>query len=97
MIFKYTVHLFLQKIFHSFSHRYVGVYQSDINEEGEVRILFLKTIDGKRFIENVYDKADVQFHDIIAKLDVPKVRKEGTEIIFELSSIIDVFVIRNRV
>lgn len=67
------------------------VCQSEIDEEGDVRIMFLKTIDGKRFIENINDQADVKFDDIIAKLEVPKVKKDGAGIYVEFSSIIDVF------
>lgn len=39
---------------------------------GEIRVQFLKIIDGKCFIEIINDIADVQFEDILAKLEAPQ-------------------------
>lgn len=72
-------------------YRYVGVCQSDIYEDGEVRVQFLKTIDGKRFIEVVNDIEDVQFEDIIGKLGAPEKKIDGNNILIEFSANIDIF------
>ncbi|GFQ67414.1 hypothetical protein TNCT_104101 [Trichonephila clavata] len=36
-------------------YRYMGVCQSDMGEDGEIKVQFLTTIDGKRFTEIVND------------------------------------------
>ncbi|GFY61792.1 hypothetical protein TNIN_403641 [Trichonephila inaurata madagascariensis] len=41
---------------------------SDMDEDWEIRVQFLTTIDGKGFTKIVNDKANVQFEDIIARL-----------------------------
>lgn len=54
-------------------YHYVKVCQSEIDEDGEVRVqLFLKTVDGKCFTEIINDIADVQFEGIISKLETPE-------------------------
>ncbi|KAJ8720597.1 hypothetical protein PYW08_006062 [Mythimna loreyi] len=72
-------------------YRYVGLCQSDVDEDGEIRIQFLTTINGKRFTEIVNDIADVKFEDIIAKLEAPEKKTDGNNIIIEFSQNIDVF------
>ncbi|KAF9411133.1 hypothetical protein HW555_009995 [Spodoptera exigua] len=70
-------------------YRYVGLCQSDVDEDGEIRIQFLTTINGKRFTEIVNDIADVKFEDIIAKLEAPEKKTDGNNIIIEFSQNID--------
>lgn len=72
-------------------YRYVGVCQSDMDEDGEIRVQFLTTIDGKHFTGIVNDIADVQFEDIIAKLETPEKKTDGYNMFIEFSSNIDVF------
>lgn len=70
---------------------YVGLCQSDMDEDGEVRVQFMTTVDGKRFTKIVNDIADVQFDDIIAKLEAPKKKTDANNMFIEFSAIIDVF------
>lgn len=55
----------------------MGLCQSDMDEDREVRVQFMTTVDGKRFTEIVNDIADMQFDDIIAKLEAPKKKTDG--------------------
>lgn len=72
-------------------YRYVGLCQSDMDEDGEIRVQFMTTIDGKRFTEIVNDIADVPFDDIIAKLEVPEKKTNNGNTFIEFSAEIDVF------
>lgn len=72
-------------------YRYVGLRQSGMDEDEEVRVQFMTTVDGKRFTEIVNDIADVQFDDIIAKLEAPKKKTYGNNMFIEFSAIINVF------
>ncbi|GFQ73567.1 hypothetical protein TNCT_662231 [Trichonephila clavata] len=72
-------------------YRYVGVCQSDLDEDGEIRVQFLTTIDGKRFTEIVNDISDVQFEDTIVKLEAPEKKTDGNNMFIEFSANIDVF------
>lgn len=62
-----------------------------MDEDGEVRVQFMTTVDGKRFTKIVNDIADVQFDDIIAKLEAPKKNTDGNNMFIEFSAIIDIF------
>lgn len=72
-------------------YRYVGLCLSDMDEDGEVRVQFMTTVDGKLFTEIINDIADVQFDDIIAILEAPKKKTDGNTMFIEFSAIIDVF------
>lgn len=72
-------------------YRYVGLCLSGMDEDGEVRVQFMTTVDGKRFSEIFNDIADVQFEDIIAILEAPKKNTDGNNIFSEFSTDIDVF------
>ena len=71
-------------------YRYVGVCQSNIDEDGEVRVQFLKTIDGKLFVEVLNNVADVRYEDI-AKLEAPEKKINGNSTSIEFSMNIDIF------
>lgn len=70
---------------------YVGLCLGDMDKDGEVRVQFMTTVDGTRFTKIVNDIADVQFDDIIAKLEAPKKNTDGNNIFIEFPAIIDVF------
>ncbi|GFR33038.1 hypothetical protein TNCT_688681 [Trichonephila clavata] len=72
-------------------YHYVGVYQSDIDEGGEIRVQFLTTIEGKPFTEIVNDISGVQCEDIITKLKAPEQNTDGNIVFMEFSANIDVF------
>ncbi|GFR05212.1 hypothetical protein TNCT_564441 [Trichonephila clavata] len=72
-------------------YRYVGVRQSDMDEEGEIRVQFLTTIDGKRVTEIMNDISDMQCEDIIAKLEAPEKNTDGNIRFIEFSANIDAF------
>ncbi|GFQ91211.1 hypothetical protein TNCT_64741 [Trichonephila clavata] len=65
--------------------------QSDMDKDGEIRVQFLTTFEGKRFTEIVNDTSDVQCEDIIAKLEVPEKNTDEIIMFIELSANIDVF------
>lgn len=87
------VQLFCKTSKKNTQYRYVGLCLSDMDEDGEVRVQFMTTVDGKRFTKIVNDIADVQFDDIIiiAKLEAPKKMTDRNNIFIEFSAIIDVF------
>lgn len=65
------------------------VCQSDIDEDEEIRVQFLKTVDGKCFTEIVKNIAEVRFEDIL--LEAPDIKIEGKNIFTEFSKNIDWF------
>ncbi|GFY63101.1 hypothetical protein TNIN_79521 [Trichonephila inaurata madagascariensis] len=65
--------------------------ESDMDEDGENRVQFLTTIDGKRFTEIGNDISEVHFEDIIEKLEAPEKWTDGNNMFFEFSANIDVF------
>ncbi|GFS45255.1 hypothetical protein TNIN_215051 [Trichonephila inaurata madagascariensis] len=72
-------------------YRHVGVFQSDMDEDWEIRVQFLTTIDGKGVTKIVNDKANVQFEDIIARLKAPEKTTDGNNMFVEFSVDINVF------
>ncbi|GFY22490.1 hypothetical protein TNCV_2177511 [Trichonephila clavipes] len=62
-----------------------------MDEDGKNRVQFLMMFDGKRFTEIVKDISDVQFEDIIAKLEAPEKNTDGNNMFIEFSVNIDVF------
>ncbi|KAJ2950915.1 hypothetical protein O0L34_g5284 [Tuta absoluta] len=72
-------------------YRYVGLCQSDMDEDREVKIQFLTTIDGKRFTEIKNDIAHVKFEDIIGKFEEPQTKIEEKNKFIEFPLKIDVF------
>ncbi|GFR33385.1 hypothetical protein TNCT_236111 [Trichonephila clavata] len=73
-------------------YRYVGDGgQSDMDEDGKIRVQFLTMIDDKRFTEIMNDTSDVQCEDIIAKLEAPEKNTDGNIMFMEYSANIDVF------
>ncbi|GFQ87197.1 hypothetical protein TNCT_483921 [Trichonephila clavata] len=59
---------------------------SDMDEDGEIRVEFLTTIDGKRFTEIVNDVSEVQCEDVIAKLEAPEKNTDVNIMFMEFSS-----------
>ncbi|GFR14949.1 hypothetical protein TNCT_644751 [Trichonephila clavata] len=59
-----------QQIWQQKITQYRYVCQSDMDEDGKIRVQFLTTIDGKRFTEIVNGILDVQCENVIAKLEL---------------------------
>ncbi|GFR33066.1 hypothetical protein TNCT_669731 [Trichonephila clavata] len=69
-------------------YRYGCVCQSDMDEDGEIRVQFLTTIDGKRFTDIVNDILDLQFEDIITKLEEPEKKTEENNMFIDFRGIL---------
>lgn len=61
-------------------HTYACIAETDIDEDGEVRVTFLKCVkNGKHFVLNEKDKSYVAFEDIVKTLPTPDIEhKRGT-------------------
>lgn len=74
-------------------YTYAGVAKSTVDEEGEVLVMFLKTVDdsGRLFklVEN--DLSDVPFDDLIKVLPAPNVIKKGKRQYFQFEEPLSVF------
>lgn len=74
-------------------YTYAGVAKTNVDEEGDVLVMFLKTVDdsGRLFklVEN--DLSDVPYEDLIKILPNPKVVKKGRRSLFEFDEPLPVF------
>lgn len=73
-------------------HTYACIAQSDIEDDGEIKVTFLKCVKGgKLFVLDEKDVSYVAYDDIIQKLPNPEVqRKRGVDY-FKFSTDINVF------
>lgn len=73
-------------------YKYVGICQSAVDEEDDVKIMFLQSCgsDNTLFkpIEN--DVSFMKFNTIIAKLPMPNIKMKGDRVFYKFSKIIDV-------
>lgn len=74
-------------------YTYAGVAKSSVDEEGDVLVMFLKTVnDGGRLFKLVEnDLSDVPYDDLIKVLPAPKVIKKGRRQFFEFEEPLPVF------
>lgn len=74
-------------------YTYAGVAKSTVDEEGDVLVMFLKTVDdsGRLFklVEN--DVSDVPFDDLIKILPTPKLIKKGKRQYFQFKEPLSIF------
>lgn len=74
-------------------YTYAGVAKSSVDEEGDVLVMFLKTVDDSRrlfkLVEN--DLSDVRFEDFVKILPVPKIIKKGRRQFFEFAEPLPIF------
>ncbi|XP_053599993.1 uncharacterized protein LOC128683137 [Plodia interpunctella] len=74
-------------------YTYAGVAKSVVDEEGEVMVMFLKSVDdsGRLFklVEN--DISDVPFDDLIKVLPAPNIIKKGKRQFFQFEEPLSVF------
>ncbi|GFQ71307.1 hypothetical protein TNCT_671301 [Trichonephila clavata] len=68
-----------------------GAGSERYGSDGNIKVHFLTTIDGKCFTEIVNDISDVQCEDIIAKLEAPEKNTDGNIMFMEFLANIDVF------
>lgn len=70
-------------------HTYACIAQSDIEEDGEIKVVFLKCVKGgKIFVIDEKDVSYVAHEDIIKKLDFPDIqRKRGVDYYIFLNNI----------
>lgn len=75
-------------------YKYASICQSTVSEdEGEVRVMFLKMIDknAKSFISNEKDVLDVPIENIITILPDPILQNRGIRIYYNFDHSIDIF------
>lgn len=74
-------------------YTYAGVAKSTVDEEGDVRVMFFKTVDdsGKLFKLVETDVHDVPFEDLIKILPTPKIVKRGRRELFKFNEPLEVF------
>lgn len=73
------------------SFKYVAVCQSDIDSEGDCKIMFLKPLnnDCKTFVVDENDEAYIQSHPILTILTAPDVKPRGNRLFYTFHSKID--------
>lgn len=75
-------------------HQFVGVCQGKNSDEGELKVMFLKSgapNDKTLFVINEKDKSTVDTNQIVAVLPSPKLVLKGDRIFYKLRSKINVF------
>nr|XP_053618254.1 uncharacterized protein LOC128679821 [Plodia interpunctella] len=72
---------------------YLGVAKSCVDEDGDVRVMFYKTVDdtGKIFKLVKSDVSDVMFENLIKIIPSPKEVKRGKRVFYEFEKPIEVF------
>lgn len=72
---------------------YVGVCQDEVDDEGDVKIMFLKSTsqDGKTFKDSGEDISFVKFEQITCKLPVPDLKPQGNRLYYQFSGSVSVF------
>ncbi|CAG5051670.1 unnamed protein product [Parnassius apollo] len=74
------------------SYSYCCVAQSDIEDDGEIKVTFLKAVKrGKLFILNQKDISYVAYEDIIRKLPNPDVEYKRGEVYYKFPCNVEVF------
>ncbi|XP_063241124.1 uncharacterized protein LOC134541539 [Bacillus rossius redtenbacheri] len=70
---------------------YVGVCQGEIDDEQDVKIMFLKSCgNGKVFKSNETDVAFVNIKELISKLPTPEIKLKGNRIYYEFRDKINI-------
>lgn len=77
------------------SSRYIGICQSDLDDEGEVKVTFLKGVPGKQFEGRLFklndnDTAYVKADDILYSLPYPQIQNKGDRLFYLFDRKIDV-------
>lgn len=74
-------------------YRYVGLCKSELDEDGDVRIMYLKNCGEKNtlFKLNESDISDVNFDQIVAILPDPMLRMNGKRAYYKFKGSIDVY------
>lgn len=75
------------------SYRYLCVAESEVEEDGEVRVMCLKCMDStrKKFIPDENDKSYIEFEQILKLFDTPQLKTKGERIFYEFPQPIDIF------
>lgn len=75
-------------------NRYIGICQSQINSEGEVKITFLKSVTGSKYLCKVFkiddDTSYVNYDDILYSLPYPEIQTKGDRLYYQFEHKIDV-------
>lgn len=75
------------------SFSYLGVTQSDVDEEGEIKIMFFKSVDdsGKRFKVNETDISYEPYENILEIVPKPKIVKKGKRLFYEFNVPLNIY------
>lgn len=74
-------------------YTYLGVAKSDVDEEGDVRVMFYKTVDdtGKIFKLVETDVSDVMYENLLEIVPTPKKITRGRRVLYQFDQPIKVF------
>ncbi|CAG9792730.1 unnamed protein product [Diatraea saccharalis] len=72
-------------------YRYAGVCSSDFDEEGDIRVTFLKVSNEAGTLFKINDMSDVKWEQILTILPVPNILMKGNRVLYEFSKPVDVF------
>lgn len=74
-------------------YKYVGLCKSELDEDGDVRIMYLKNCGERNtlFKLNESDVSDVTFDQIVAILPDPMLRLKGKRAFYKFKGSIDVY------
>ncbi|KAH9642698.1 hypothetical protein HF086_014395 [Spodoptera exigua] len=74
-------------------YTYLGVAKSGVDEDGDVRVMFYKSVDdtGKLFKLVETDVSDVMYENLLQIIPPPKIIKRGKRVFYEYDQPIEVF------
>ena len=77
----------------SFKYKYIGTPQSDVEEDGDIKVMFLRSIDGigRNFQVKENDVSCIKFDEVLGILKNPSLKMKGNRIFYQFDTPIDVY------
>ncbi|XP_042907124.1 uncharacterized protein [Parasteatoda tepidariorum] len=74
-------------------YKYVGIAQGDVEDDGDIKVMFLKTIDdsGKNFQVKENGASYIQFDSVLGILKNPNLKMKGNRIFYQFDDPVDVY------
>ena len=77
----------------SSKYKYIGIVQSDVEEDGDIKVMFLRSIDdsGRNFQVKENDVSYIKFDEVLGILKNASLKMKGNRIFYQFDTPIDVY------
>ena len=77
----------------SSKYKYIGIAQSDVEEDGAIKVMFLKSIDdsGINFQVKENDVSYIKFDEVLGILKNPSLKMKGNRVFYQFDTPIDAY------